>query len=295
ITFYDLCKDLKNSMSVSNVIQSLYLLLKYGLVIVAGNVTRLFINRKFARSWLICSIRFQDNIFDKMDLDKTSLETYLTTTVAETSVDVCDINEIKNLHTTTTSNKLATDQFQHIYYTPRPWKFVDGHINFIVLQRMMESVLLFVIDHPGISIDSLYDHYQSVLLPIAIQDLVELFEQIQCLTTIRVRKTRQEKINLYSNEDEDDAEIEDDFSQDDEPLGNDDDDDDSDDDLLHLKQILLKTHYDHKTTTIYCFPTYDCMIKFGLTFPTNSSTSSESEHQQQFFGKMSFSGAFATK
>ncbi|CAF1646366.1 unnamed protein product [Didymodactylos carnosus] len=112
ITFYDLCKDLKNSMSVSNVIQSLYLLLKYGLVIVAGNVTRLFINRKFARSWLICSIRFQDNIFDKMDLDKTSLETYLTTTVAETSVDVCDINEIKNLHTTTTSNKLATDQFQ---------------------------------------------------------------------------------------------------------------------------------------------------------------------------------------
>ncbi|CAF4170226.1 unnamed protein product, partial [Rotaria sordida] len=57
-----------------------------------------------------------------------------------------------------------------IVFFPRPWKSTDGSINFAVLQRMMESLLLFIIDHPGTSLEHLYEHYKCVLQPVAIND-----------------------------------------------------------------------------------------------------------------------------
>ncbi|CAF1489524.1 unnamed protein product, partial [Rotaria sordida] len=35
---------------------------------------------------------------------------------------------------------------------------------------MMESLLLFIIDHPGTSLEHLYEHYKCVLQPVAIND-----------------------------------------------------------------------------------------------------------------------------
>ncbi|CAF3140977.1 unnamed protein product [Rotaria socialis] len=41
---------------------------------------------------------------------------------------------------------------------------------------------------------------------------------------------------------------------------------DSDNDL---ERILFKTNYDYQQTTLYCFPTYDCLAKFGVSFPSS--------------------------
>ena len=118
---------------------------------------------------------------------------------------------------------------------------------------MMESLLLFLIDHPGANLSYLYDHYKSVLQPIAIDDCIELFQQMNCLETVRVpsKPANEQQLNLYSNEDDDEQDEE--------------NQEDRDNDL---ERLLMKTNYDYRYNTLYCFPTYDCLAKFGLAFPS---------------------------
>ncbi|CAF4122381.1 unnamed protein product [Rotaria magnacalcarata] len=35
------------------------------------------------------------------------------------------------------------------------------------------------------------------------------------------------------------------------------------------ERILFKTNYDNQQTTLYCFPTYDCLAKFSVSFPSS--------------------------
>ena len=71
---------------------------------------------------------------------------------------------------------------------------------------MMESLLLYIIDHPGTNLEHIYEHYKCVLQPVAINDCIELFQQMNCLETVQVplKKTIEKQINLYSNEHSDD-------------------------------------------------------------------------------------------
>jgi hypothetical protein len=124
----------------------------------------------------------------------------------------------------------------------------------------MESLLLFIIDHPGANLEYIYEHYKCVLQPVAIDDCIELFQQMNCLETVRVslKRTVEKQINLYSNENSDD----------------DDDDEEQEENIQYdinneLERILFKTNYDHQQTTLYCFPTYDCLSKFGVSFPSS--------------------------
>ncbi len=123
---------------------------------------------------------------------------------------------------------------------------------------MMESLLLFIIDHPGTKLEYLYEHYKCVLQPVAIDDCIELFQQMNCLETVRVslKKTVEKQINLYSNENSDD---EDEAHEADVQYDHNDD----------LERLLYKTNYDYQQTTLYCFPTYDCLAKFGVSFPSS--------------------------
>jgi hypothetical protein len=126
----------------------------------------------------------------------------------------------------------------------------------------MESLLLFIIDHPGTNLECLYEHYKCVLQPVAIDDCIELFQQMNCLETVRValKRTVEKQINLYSNENSDDDDEEEQKQKEDDiqyDLNND------------LERLLYKTNYDYQQTTLYCFPTYDCLAKFGVSFPSS--------------------------
>jgi hypothetical protein len=121
---------------------------------------------------------------------------------------------------------------------------------------MMESLLLFVIDHPGTNLEYLYEHYKCVLQPVAIDDCIELFQQMNCLETVRVslKHTLEKSIDLYSNENSDDEEEQEQENKIEYDTDND------------LERILFKTNFDHRQTTLYCFPTYDCLTRFGVAF-----------------------------
>jgi hypothetical protein len=142
---------------------------------------------------------------------------------------------------------------------------------------MMESLLLFIIDHPGADLDYLYEHYKCVLQPVAIDDCIELFQEMNCLETVRISLKRT-SIDLYAHEQLDD------------------DDNDDDNDTNHeekveqipydtendLERLLMKTNYDYRQATLYCFPTYDCLTKFGLAFPSSL------VHQERTMDRMPF-------
>ena len=133
----------------------------------------------------------------------------------------------------------------------------------------MESILLFIIDHPGTQLTSLYSHYRCVLQPVAIDDCIEFFQQMSCLETVRVSsKAFDEKgIDLYSTEQLDDEEETEEIAF------------DHDNDL---ERLLAKSNFDYRQSTLYCFPTYDCLTKFGLAFPASLTS------QARTFDRMPF-------
>ena len=251
VTFYDLYQQIKSQLTFSQFAQQLNEFVRRGLVIAAGCRTRVFVHRKHARSWLIYSIRFRQHD------NNNNLETLLTSAFVDstpaTTIEI-EITQDKRF-----DSQFIKDQFERIVFVPRPWKSTDGSINYTVLQRMMESILLFIIDHPGINLEYLYEHYKCVLQPVAIDDCIELFQQMNCLETVQVarKRTVENLINLYSNE-------------------NSDDDDDNEkkiedvqvDQTNDLERIVFKTFFNYQQTTLYCFPTYDCLTKFGVSFPS---------------------------
>ena len=240
LTFFQLFEKLQHQMTFVELVTKLNEYLINGSIIAAGCRTRIFVHRKYARSWLIYSIRFRQHD------NNNNLESLLTSALVESSSIDADSFNVKS-----TDHALINEQFERIVFVPRPWKCTDGTINYPVLQRMMESLLLYLIDHPGVDLDHLYEHYKCVLQPVAIDDCLELFQQMNCLETVRVRRSVSTSIDLYSTEDFDDQPIE----QTIEPQ-------------TDLEHVFVKMNFDYRQMTSFCFPTYDCLAKFPQAFPS---------------------------
>ena len=74
-----------------------------------------------------------------------------------------------------------------------------------------------------------------------------------------MKRTVEKQIDLYSTEDSDsDDEHEEEEEEDCQYDHNND-----------LERIFYKANYNHQQTTLYCFPTYDCLAKFGVSFPSS--------------------------
>ena len=130
---------------------------------------------------------------------------------------------------------------------------------------MMESILLYLIDHPGTHLDNLYEHYKCVLQPVAVDDCLEFFEQIHCLETVRVHSSHSTSIDLYSSENFNDEPI-----QQMNTTNND------------LENLFIKCNYDYRQMTLFCFPTYDCLAKFAFAFPSRLTEQSRSMDRMPF-------------
>ncbi|CAF4797624.1 unnamed protein product [Rotaria socialis] len=162
LTFYQIYNKIKSTMTFSESVKQLNDYLTRGIIIAAGSLTRIYLHRKHARSWLIYSIRFRQHD------NNNNLETLLTSA------------------------------------------FVDS-------TPAMTTV----------DIDTTQDK-----------------RQIKCLNLLNSENILHKNGQLLSDQ----------FEY------------DSDNDL---ERILFKTNYDYQQTTLYCFPTYDCLAKFGVSFPSS--------------------------
>ncbi|XP_066432234.1 general transcription factor 3C polypeptide 1 [Eleutherodactylus coqui] len=78
----------------------------------------------------------------------------------------------------------------------RPWRIVDGSINKPVCKGMLEAVLYQVMTRPGITQHDIIQHYNDVLQPVVILELLQVLEQMGCIKKYYIEKRT--KASLFS-------------------------------------------------------------------------------------------------
>ncbi|XP_006148317.1 general transcription factor 3C polypeptide 1 isoform X1 [Tupaia chinensis] len=78
--------------------------------------------------------------------------------------------------------------FEIIHFVSRPWRIVDGLLNLPVCKGMMEAVLYHVMSRPGVPESCLLEHYQGVLQPVAVLELLQALEFLGCIRKRWMRK-----------------------------------------------------------------------------------------------------------
>ncbi|EFB18282.1 hypothetical protein PANDA_016315, partial [Ailuropoda melanoleuca] len=85
---------------------------------------------------------------------------------------------------------------ENISFIARPWRIVDGHLNVPVCKGMMEAVLYHIMSRPGIPESCLLRHYQGVLQPIAVLELLQGLESLGCIKKCLLKKPA--AVSLFS-------------------------------------------------------------------------------------------------
>lgn len=93
---------------------------------------------------------------------------------------------------------------ENICFISRPWRIVDGHLNTPVCKGMMEAVLYHIMSRPGIPESCLLQHYQGVLQPIAVLELLQGLEFLGC---IKKRLLKPAAVSLFSKPLVEEAEV----------------------------------------------------------------------------------------
>ncbi|XP_076997566.1 general transcription factor 3C polypeptide 1 isoform X2 [Tamandua tetradactyla] len=63
---------------------------------------------------------------------------------------------------------------ENICFVSRPWRIVDGYLNAPVCKGMLEALLYHIMTRPGIPESTLLQHYQGVLQPVAVLELLQV-------------------------------------------------------------------------------------------------------------------------
>ncbi|KAM9363755.1 general transcription factor 3C polypeptide 1 [Symphorus nematophorus] len=71
---------------------------------------------------------------------------------------------------------------ENVSFISRPWRMVDGTLNLPVCKGMLEALLYHIMSRPGITQQTLVEHYKDVLQPMAVLDLVQALLDMGCVT-----------------------------------------------------------------------------------------------------------------
>ncbi|XP_042826828.1 general transcription factor 3C polypeptide 1 isoform X1 [Panthera tigris] len=119
-----------------------------------------------------------------------------------------------------------------ISFVARPWRIVDGHLNVPVCKGMMEAVLYHIMTRPGIPETCLLQHYQGVLQPVAVLELLQGLESLGCIKKCLLRKPA--AVSLFSKP--------------------------------RLQEAQAPSSLSDSPTVFY-EPTLDCTLRLGRVFP----------------------------
>ncbi|XP_057604744.1 general transcription factor 3C polypeptide 1 isoform X2 [Hippopotamus amphibius kiboko] len=77
---------------------------------------------------------------------------------------------------------------ERVRFIGRPWRIVDGRLNTPVIKGMMEAVLHHIMTRPGVPESCLLQHYEGVLQPLAVLELLQGLEFLGCIKKRLLRK-----------------------------------------------------------------------------------------------------------
>lgn len=118
---------------------------------------------------------------------------------------------------------------ESICFISRPWRIVDGHLNTPVCKGMMEAVLYHVMARPGVPESCLLQHYQGVLQPIVVLELLQGLEFLGCIKKRLLKKPA--TVSLFS------------------------------------KPVVEETEMPSSPSEAFYEPTLDCTLRLGCMFP----------------------------
>uniref|UniRef100_A0A8C0KEV9 Ral transcription factor IIIC subunit 1 n=1 Tax=Canis lupus dingo TaxID=286419 RepID=A0A8C0KEV9_CANLU len=121
---------------------------------------------------------------------------------------------------------------ESISFIARPWRIVDGHLNIPVCKGMMEALLYHIMSRPGIPESCLLQHYQGVLQPVAVLELLQGLESLGCIKKCSLR--RPTAVSLFSK-----------------PR------------VLEAQEPSSPS----ESPTVFYEPTLDCTLRLGRVFP----------------------------
>jgi len=70
-------------------------------------------------------------------------------------------------------------QYVKVRLVSRPWKTPEGTVNRPSLRMMLESVMAYIMNHPGATIDVLSTKYNPVLDTVPIYELVQVCKNLE--------------------------------------------------------------------------------------------------------------------
>uniref|UniRef100_A0A667WWE2 Ral transcription factor IIIC subunit 1 n=1 Tax=Myripristis murdjan TaxID=586833 RepID=A0A667WWE2_9TELE len=78
--------------------------------------------------------------------------------------------------------RAANTEDEHtVSFISRPWRMVDGQLNRPVCKGMLEGVLYHIMSRPGLTQQTLVEHYKNVLQPVVVLDLVQALIDMGCV------------------------------------------------------------------------------------------------------------------
>jgi hypothetical protein len=175
ITLY--CLKIKISIESMNLLmEMLDILLKNYLILSVGVCERVYVAHEFCQPWIILSYKNQKGC------------NYSSTTIVETPPPGLQVN---------TELLLKQKQYKTVWLIPRPWRYIDGLLNRQMLEKVFESIVLFLKMNPKVTFENISLHYSPVLQPIMTLELLEMLVNLNCVTCIRLK--RETECNLESS------------------------------------------------------------------------------------------------
>uniref|UniRef100_A0A8C8RN07 General transcription factor IIIC subunit 1 n=1 Tax=Pelusios castaneus TaxID=367368 RepID=A0A8C8RN07_9SAUR len=201
---------------------------------VGGNTVRL-VTVTFAKPWLLHSVRLKNNgdgVHGKDSISHLDLQQNPQQPQLKSGVESSTEEEQSGKALTSINLLFLCRACENVCFIGRPWRIVDGNLNKPVCKGMMEAVLYHIMTKPGITEDTLLQHYLGVLQPVSVMEILQGLEALGCIRRFCMKKPT--AISLFSQ-----------------PA--------PEDELTDFKLS--------ETPTIFYEPTIDCTLRMGRVFP----------------------------
>ena len=146
--------------------------------LICRSLTELSLNQQFFIYFL-----FESNSELKQDSSCSPTRVSLRTKTVPSKYSECELSQ-------------RSKQFKSVCLVPRPWRYIDGLLNRTVLQKMLETMLIYLKTYPNSSLESISQHFCPVLQPIMSLELLEMLERLKFVTVTVL--TREDECNLFS-------------------------------------------------------------------------------------------------
>jgi hypothetical protein len=174
------------SMNMMN--ELLNILIENHLVLRVGITERVYVSHEFCQPWIIFSYKNQKgrnygpSVSDEMSAADDDTET---------------LSPTKRRKSTHKEVNMLDKQYKRVNLIPRPWRYIDGLLNRQVLQKMLESLILYLKSHPDSTFQCISDQYCPVLQPVQTLELLDMLVYLEC---VECRKLKAEtKCSLQSD------------------------------------------------------------------------------------------------